>query len=147
MHFKSRYLIGAALTAAAVAFSIYLDLIGPTEKPDPLVVNFSGGTTLSTGEREKLVVFANDHLTEERLQFNIIGHTGERGDTGANVALSKQRADLIATELKSAGVAADRILSVEGVGSADPLPVDPALSDSALQRSMARVVITPLVKK
>lgn len=138
---------GAALTAVAIAFSIYLDLIGPTEKPDPLVVNFSRGTALSTGEREKLIVFANDHVTAERLQFNVIGHTGERGDTTANLELSKQRAEVVASELKSAGVTDNRILSIEGVGSADPLPADPELSDSSLQRLMARVVVTPLVKK
>jgi len=144
---KSRYLIGAALTAAALGISIYLDLIGPTEKPDPLVLNFSRGTTLAAGEHERLLVFTNNQAVEDRLIFNVLGHTGERGDANANLALSKQRAQMVANELKAAGVSEDRIMSVDGVGSADPLPADPDIADSALQRSMARVVVTTLVKK
>ena len=147
MPIKSRYFAGSSLTAFAIAAAIYLDIIGSTEKPEPLVVNFSRSTTLSNGERERLIVFSNKYSTEERLMFNVLGHTGERGDTEANLALSQQRAEVVAQLLESAGVENKRILSVEGVGSADPLPANPDLSDSALQRSMSRVVITPVVRK
>ena len=147
MQIKKRYLIGAVLAAATVAISLYLGFIGPTVKPEPLVLNFSRGAILSTGERERLLVFAGKHIGEDRLLFHVLGHTGEQGDANANLALSRQRADFVANELKSAGIAAERILSVEGVGAADPLTAEADQSDRALQRAMARVDVTSLVKK
>jgi outer membrane protein OmpA-like peptidoglycan-associated protein len=147
MRIKPRFLLGAALTATAIAMALYLDIIGSTMKAEPMVVNFSRGTSLSDGERERLIVFANKHLNQERLVFNVIGHSGQRGDTTANLALSQQRAKLVADELHTAGLIKDRIQLVEGVGSADPLLPNPDLSDNALQRAMARVVITSVVKK
>ncbi len=147
MQIKKRYLGGAILAAASVAISLYLGFIGPTVKPEALVLNFSRGATLSTGERERLLVFAGQHVDEDRLLFHVMGHTGEQGDTNANLALSRQRADFVANELKAAGITADRILSVDGVGAADPLAAEEDQSDRALQRAMARVVVTSLVKK
>ena len=147
MRFKPRYLLGAVLTSIVISAAIYLDIIGSTDKPDPLTVNFSRGTTLSNGERERLIIFLNKYGTDERLRFNVLGHTGERGDAEANLTLSKQRAEIVAAALESAGIDKARVLSVDGVGAADPLPANPDLSSSALQRSMARVVITSSVKK
>ncbi|MEM1299222.1 MAG: OmpA family protein [Pseudomonadota bacterium] len=147
MWIERRHFLGGGLAAVAIGSAIGLDAIGPVPRPEPLSVQFSRGTSLAQGEDARVAAFAARHLAEPRLQFHITGHTGARGDTEANKALSLQRAEMIAGLLRDAGVDPSSILAVQGVGSADPLAKDSDESDAAHQRRMARAIITTVVRK
>ncbi|MEM6663521.1 MAG: OmpA family protein [Pseudomonadota bacterium] len=147
MMVKRRFLIGSVLSAMAIGGALALDQIGPVAPPDPLTVQFSRGASLALGEEERLAAFAGAHIAEARIQFHVLGHTGDRGDRDANLTLSQERADAVAAALEAAGIEKDRIQVVKGVGSADPLAAALDESDSGLQRRMARAVVTAVVRK
>lgn len=143
-----RYFIGSALCAVAIGAALTLDVLGPVSRPAPLVLQFSRGTALSDGEAERLSAFIGRNISEAKLRFHVLGHTGERGDSDANLELSKDRAELVATRMTDAGIDPERIVEVEGIGAVDPLPhLDDGESDSAYQRRLSRVVITTVVSK
>ncbi|MEM7189207.1 MAG: OmpA family protein [Pseudomonadota bacterium] len=144
---QRRYLVGALISAVAIGGALALDWIGPADPPEPLVLQFTRGTTLASGEDARLAAFAGRHVGEPLLAFHVVGHTGDRGDADANLTLSQDRADAVAAALLAAGVPEDRILSAAGVGSADPLVADQDESDSGLQRRMARAVVTAVALK
>ncbi|MEO1492312.1 MAG: OmpA family protein [Pseudomonadota bacterium] len=142
-----RYLIGAVLSSLAIGGALALDYIGPAGNPAPLVVQFTRGTALAQGEAARVSAFVGEHVAEPSLRFHVLGHTGDRGDADANLALSQDRAQAVADLLKEAGLDEAQLLSVQGIGSARPLAAGPEESDGALQRRMARVVVTPVVRK
>ena len=147
MIIQRRYLVGGLVSALAIGGALAFDLIGPADPPDPLVLQFSRGTALVSGEEARLAAFAGRHVGEPLLDFHILGHTGNRGDADANLTLSQERADAVAAALVQAGVPQDRILSATGVGSADPLKVNTDESETGLQRRMARAVVTAVSRK
>lgn len=147
MSIQRRYLAGGLFSALAIGGALALDLMGPADPPEPLVLQFARGTSLVSGEEARLAAFAGRHVGEPLLDFQILGHTGDRGDAGANQKLSQERADIVAAALVSAGVPQDRILAATGVGSADPLIAAENESEAGLQRRMARAVVTAVSRK
>lgn len=147
MRILSRYLVGGFVASVAVFIAITMDFIGKANTHQPIVLQYSRSTNLSSGEQERLDAFIGQTIGEERILFHVLGHTGERGDVAANLDLSKKRAAHVADLLQKAGVSDDRISFVDGVGAADPLPALSDETESARQRRMARVVVTVVVKK
>lgn len=147
MRIQRRYLVGGLISAFAVGGALALDFMGPADPPEPLILQFSRGTTLIAGEEARLAAFAGRHVGEPLLDFHILGHTGNRGDAEANRMLSQERADAVAAALVLAGVPQDRILSATGVGSASPLSPMQDESETGLQRRMARAVVTAVSRK
>lgn len=142
-----RYLIGSILCAVAIGGALALDRIGSAAVREPLTVQFARGTTLAPGEGERLSAFVGAHIAEPRLTVHILGHTGQRGEAAANLALSQERADAVAALLLEAGLEQSQILSVQGAGAAEPLDAMPGESSGALQRRMSRAVVTPVLRK
>ncbi|MFK7945476.1 MAG: OmpA family protein [Paracoccaceae bacterium] len=147
MVFARRYLIGSLLCSVAVGGGLALDYLGSVDVGDPLTVQFTRGTELAPGEAAKISAFVAGHVSEPRLMFHVLGHSGQRGESEANLELSQKRAEVVAAFLVDAGLAEAQILSAQGAGSADPLSAEPDESSGALQRRMARAVITPVVRK
>lgn len=147
MTIKRRYVLGSLISSLAIGGALALDQLGPVARPDPLTVQFSRGTTLAQGEDARLAAYIGAHIAEPQLMFHVLGHTGDRGDDAANLELSRKRAEVISKALENAGVPSERILSVEGAGSAAPLPAEDGESDAVRQRRMARTVVTALVQK
>lgn len=147
MKLPRRYLLGAALASIAVAGSLALDIVGRSARIEPLMLQFTRGTTLAAGEAVKVSAFVGSLIAEPRIQFHVQGHTGDVGDADANLALSQQRADLAAKLLQDAGVDPAQIAAVQGIGGTNPLPELGDESTREHQRRMARVTITAFQRK
>jgi len=83
-----------------------LDLVKPTSK----------------AALDRIVAFAQ---TCDGLRFGITGHTAKDGDARKNQLLSEARAHAVRKHLIGAGVVADKIVRVEGVGGTRPLLAEP----------------------
>jgi OmpA-OmpF porin, OOP family len=95
-------------------------------------VAFESGSARLTPDSERQVKnIATVLRTYPKSTVVVAGHTDNIGSDPANVALSRARAETIASELRSAGVAADRI-RVEAYGSQKPM------ADNATEQGRAQ---------
>lgn len=67
-----------------------------------------------------IAAVADAALDEPTTVVIVTGHTGAEGDPDANLALSHERANVIAEALRAAGVPADRIFQRGAGGSMTP---------------------------
>jgi outer membrane protein OmpA-like peptidoglycan-associated protein len=72
-------------------------------------------STLSTSAKSSLKEFAEILKEDNTLDIAIVGHTDKTGTYEVNQKVSTQRAQAVETYLKSCGVAASQMKSVEGV--------------------------------
>ncbi len=72
-------------------------------------------------------------------RLSIVGHTDDRGDAAANLALSTRRAEAVRDWLVARGVAADR-LRAEGRGEAEPIDPRPLAEAREKNRRVDLVV-------
>jgi K(+)-stimulated pyrophosphate-energized sodium pump len=95
-------------------------------------VSFERGSARLTPDSQRQVKnIATVLRTYPTATVVVAGHTDNLGSDPANLALSRARAETIAWELRSAGVAADRI-RVEAYGSQKPM------ADNATERGRAQ---------
>ncbi|KUY76421.1 OmpA family protein [Burkholderia sp. RF4-BP95] len=114
---------GAAPAAAASAAE-------PAPAPAPAAVEHvnlagdalfaTGLATLTPGARASLDKLLSEREDRTYTQVTVTGHTDSVGSTAANLALSKRRAETVASYLKAHGLKAQSV-SVTGRGSADPV--------------------------
>jgi len=97
------------------------------EEPRGTVISLSGGVLFASGKAEllpgaqaSLGQIAQAVSAQKDKRVLVEGHTDSRGTEPSNLALSKARADSVATYLASHGVAADRVTSA-GLGSSRPV--------------------------
>ncbi|NJM96899.1 MAG: OmpA family protein [Phormidesmis sp. RL_2_1] len=103
-------------------------------------VSFTTGSAQLTPEGQKTL----DQLASELQDFNqetvavrIMGHTSRTGDANTNLALSEQRASIVASYLQNQGVTLN--ILPEGKGSLEPLPeIEP--TNARNQRTEIRLV-------
>ena len=79
-----------------------------------------GSTRLTPQAQEQIGNIAAILRTYPKATVVIAGHTDNMGSEPANLALSRARSETVASELRNAGVAADR-LRVEAYGSERPV--------------------------
>ncbi|HQY61134.1 MAG TPA: OmpA family protein, partial [Polyangiaceae bacterium] len=79
-------------------------------------------------------------------RIQVEGHTDNQGQASRNDELSKQRAESVATYLKSRGIAADRVSAV-GRGSSKPVADNTSVEGRALNRRVEIVVEPPKESK
>ncbi len=91
-------------------------------------VTFDSGILFATGKAElsataknSLVQFAKVLNNNRDCDIAIIGHTDNTGSDAINQPLSVSRANSVDSYLKSCGVSASQIKSVEGQGSSNPV--------------------------
>jgi OmpA-OmpF porin, OOP family len=80
----------------------------------------SGSARLTPQSQEQVANIAAVLRAYPKTTVAVAGHTDNMGSEPANIALSRARAEMVASELRNAGVAADRI-RVEAYGSQKPV--------------------------
>jgi outer membrane protein OmpA-like peptidoglycan-associated protein len=97
------------------------------EEPRGTVITLSGGVLFASnksqllpGAQNSLNQVAEALKTQEDKKILVEGHTDSRGSDATNQALSKARADSVASYLVSQGVPADRITTA-GLGPSRPV--------------------------
>jgi outer membrane protein OmpA-like peptidoglycan-associated protein len=81
----------------------------------------TGKADLSSTAKNSLVQFAKVLNNNKDCDIAIIGHTDNTGSDAINQPLSVSRANSVDNYLKSCGVSAAQIKSVEGMGSSSPV--------------------------
>ena len=103
-------------------------------------VSFGTGSAQLTPEGQKtLTQLANElkEFNQETIAIRIIGHTSRSGNASANMALSQQRAAVVAEQLRNADV--ELAIQSEGKGFSEPLANVPP-EDARNQRTEIRLV-------
>lgn len=95
---------------------------------DAVKVTFDSGILFATNKsdlnsaaKNSLAKFAQVLNNNKTCDVAIYGHTDNTGNDGINVPLSVQRATSVSDYLKSCGVSASQIKTVEGQGSSNPV--------------------------
>ena len=81
----------------------------------------TGKADLSTSAKNSLAKFATVLNNNKDCDVSIIGHTDNTGSDAINQPLSVSRANSVGNYLRSCGVAANQLKSVEGQGSTNPV--------------------------
>ncbi len=81
----------------------------------------TNSSTLNATAKSSLMQFAGVLKNYADADVAIIGHTDNTGTDAINNPLSLQRAQSVSTYLKTCGVGAGQIASVEGLGSTSPV--------------------------
>jgi outer membrane protein OmpA-like peptidoglycan-associated protein len=118
------------------------------EEPRGTVITLSGGALFASNKSE-LLASAQTNLDQiatalrdqPEKRILIEGHTDSRGTASSNVALSKSRADAVATYLSARGVEAARITSA-GIGAARPIASNES-ADGRADNRRVEIVIQP----
>jgi OmpA-OmpF porin, OOP family len=80
----------------------------------------TGSATLTPQSHEQISNVAAILRAYPKATVTVSGHTDNRGDEEANQALSRARAETVASALTEAGVAAERV-NAQGFGSKKPV--------------------------
>lgn len=139
--FPRRVFVAAGASALLAGSTVTLALMGNYSTVDTDTFLFIRGVTFGANEEDRLKAHLSPALADERIHVTILGHTGELGDPSANVALSKQRAELVRQIAVDLGISADRITS-QGVGGMSPSSKLEDESDRAFQARLARVDVS-----
>lgn len=138
---KNRFVFGAlALVVAVVAASVTV-IASNARSPREHTLQFTRSTNIDPQAFAALQGFVDEIVTEPRFRFVVTGHTGTDGDSVANTELSERRAERAAEILRQSGVAAERIVTVQGRGGDAPFDKPDGISNAEYQRSLARVEI------
>ncbi len=128
-----------------------LQKIAAVKKDDRgMVITLSGGVLFRTDKADLLppAMVQLNQVAEALVRNNpdariqVEGHTDNQGQAARNDELSKQRAESVATYLKSRGIAADRVTAV-GRGSSKPVADNTSVEGRALNRRVEIVVEPP----
>lgn len=118
------------------------------EEPRGTVITLAGGVLFASNKSE-LLPGAQNSLTQiaealrddESKKILIEGHTDSRGSAATNQALSKARADAVASFFTSRGVASDRITTA-GLGPSRPV-ADNNTAEGRANNRRVEIVIQP----
>lgn len=134
-------LAGLGILAVVAVLTLFLHHAGEAQQPTTYTVMFKRGTAMEDQAEAVLARAIEDAHTRHRARIVVTGHTGTRGDAGANKALSEERARVVSRELVDSGVAKDRIRTL-AMGGKSPLERAEDESDRAYQRRLPRTEIT-----
>ncbi|MEM1274167.1 MAG: OmpA family protein [Pseudomonadota bacterium] len=141
-----RLFLAAGLAAVAAGGAAALGILGQVSAPGTDSFRFARGTSLATGEEDRLRGFLQRAAQDDRIVVIITGHSGTSGDAAANLALSEDRAAIAAELAADMGVAASQIRAA-GAGGGAPLTQQGDESDRAWQARLARVDVTLQVRR
>lgn len=103
-------------------------------------INFSSGSAVVQNSSNKdLVKIYNLLIQAENSKLTIVGHTDNVGNSEANLALSKSRAQAVVDYLKQKGIPENRFQLIDGKGQNEPVADNNSESGKSKNR---RVVIT-----
>ena len=117
-----------AKKAAEQVQNAKVETVKDTNGLDAVKVSFDSGILFATGKsdlsnsaKNSLVQFSKVLNENKDCDIAIIGHTDITGSDAINQPLSVSRANSVSNYLKSCGVSASQIKSVEGQGSTNPV--------------------------
>ena len=131
-HFAGNAAIGAAVGGAKKAAeqvqNAQVQTVQDANGLEAVKVTFDSGILFATGKadlsqgaKNSLVQFAKVLNENKDCDVAIYGHTDSTGSDAVNQPLSVNRANSVSNYLKSCGVSAAQIKSVEGQGSSNPV--------------------------
>ena len=127
-HFAGNAAIGAAKKAAEQVQNAQVQTVQDANGLEAVKVTFDSGILFATGKadlsqgaKNSLVQFAKVLNENKDCDVAIYGHTDSTGSDAVNQPLSVNRANSVSNYLKSCGVSAAQIKSVEGQGSSNPV--------------------------
>jgi outer membrane protein OmpA-like peptidoglycan-associated protein len=88
--------------------------------PARWITYFEVGLRTTSVTQATIAAVADAALDEPTTVVIVTGHTGAEGDPEANLALSRERANVIAKALRAAGVPVDRIVQRGAGGTMTP---------------------------
>ena len=89
----------------------------------PLPVTFESGSTAFTAKGEQAASDLADYLLKQNpADITLVGHTDDRGSDQDNLALSRRRAETLATYLREQGF--EGRIRTEGAGESQPIELD-----------------------
>ena len=96
---------------------------GWTVQRVPLPVTFESGSTAFTAKGEQAASDLADYLLKQNpADITLVGHTDDRGSDQDNLALSRRRAEALATYLREQGY--EGRIRTEGAGESQPIELD-----------------------
>jgi OmpA-OmpF porin, OOP family len=103
-------------------------------------INFgSGSASVQSNSTRDLEKIYNLLIQAENSKLTIVGHTDNVGNSDANIALSKNRAQAIVNFLKNKGIPESRFQLIDGKGANEPVADNNSESGKSQNR---RVVVT-----
>ncbi|TRX37906.1 OmpA family protein [Flavobacterium sp. ZT3R18] len=103
-------------------------------------INFgSGSAAVQNSSNKDLEKIYNLLVQAENSKLTIVGHTDNVGNSEANLALSKNRAQAVVNYLKQKGIPENRFQLIDGKGQSEPIADNSSESGKSKNR---RVVIT-----
>lgn len=103
-------------------------------------INFSSGSAaVQNSSNKDLEKIYNLLIQAENSKLTIVGHTDNVGNSEANLALSKSRAQAVVDYLKQKGIPENRFQLIDGKGQSEPIADNTTESGKSKNR---RVVIT-----
>jgi OOP family OmpA-OmpF porin len=103
-------------------------------------INFSSGSAaVQNSSNKDLEKIYNLLIQAENSKLTIVGHTDNVGNSEANLALSKSRAQAVVDYLKQKGIPENRFQLIDGKGQSEPIADNGSESGKSKNR---RVVIT-----
>jgi OOP family OmpA-OmpF porin len=103
-------------------------------------INFnSGSAAVQNSSSKDLEKIYNLLVQAENSKLTIVGHTDNVGNSDANLALSKNRAQAVVNYLKQKGIPENRFQLIDGKGQSEPVADNGSESGKSKNR---RVVIT-----
>jgi OOP family OmpA-OmpF porin len=103
-------------------------------------INFSSGSAaVQNSSNRDLEKIYNLLIQAENSKLTIVGHTDNVGNSDANLALSKSRAQAVVNYLKQKGIPENRFQLIDGKGQNEPVADNSSESGKSKNR---RVVIT-----
>jgi OOP family OmpA-OmpF porin len=103
-------------------------------------INFSSGSAaVQNSSNKDLEKIYNLLIQAENSKLTIVGHTDNVGNSDANLALSKSRAQAVVNYLKQKGIPESRFQMIDGKGQGEPVADNSSESGRSKNR---RVVIT-----
>jgi len=103
-------------------------------------INFSSGSSsIQSNSNKDLEKIYNLLVQAENSKLTVVGHTDNVGNSDANLALSKNRAQSVVDYLKQKGIPESRFQLIDGKGQSEPVADNGSESGKSKNR---RVVIT-----
>ena len=116
---------------AAMAQQAQVETVTDQNGLEAVKVTFDSGILFATGKADlslsaknslaKFATVLNNNKDNKDCDVSIIGHTDSTGSDAVNQPLSVSRANSVSNYLRSCGVSAAQLKSVEGQGSSNPV--------------------------
>lgn len=137
---EAKRFFGLALVIFAILIAAGLGFVGRDQQTRAFTIDFQQGRTLADESDVVIARIATLMSRQPRYAALVVGHSGTRGDSSANLELSRERAEIVGRQLGDEGIDGDRI-DIHAVGGGEPLTRRDDEDERSYQQRLARVEI------